>query len=59
MEGLLEVVSMHSSRNKGQCGYFLHGQRALSRENHNKNALIKIAQEQELTTCLTFECLYI
>lgn len=46
-EGLMEVVSMHSFKPKGEYGYFLHGQRALCRENHNKNAQIEIIQEQE------------
>lgn len=55
----MEAVSMHTSRNKGQYDYFPHGQRALSRENHNKNALVVIIQKQKLTTCITFACLYI
>lgn len=48
-----------SETKDSECGYFPHGQRALCRENHNKNALIEIIQEQELTTCITFACLYI
>lgn len=40
----MEVVSMHNYKNQGHYGNFPHGQRALCRENHNKNALIEIIQ---------------
>lgn len=44
----MEVVSMHSFKNKGQYGYFPHGQGEPWRENHNKNALIEIIQRTRM-----------